>query len=92
MPDNHKPVHEVRVGSVKAAIWENPTDNGVRHNVTFERLYKSDDEWKQTQSFGRDDLLVLAKVADQAHTRKALEHANGRCELEDSSLLKNGVS
>jgi len=68
MPDKQKPVHEVRVGSVKAAIWENPTDNGARHNVTFERLYKSDDEWKQTQSFGRDDLLVLAKVADQAHT------------------------
>ena len=68
MPDKQKPVHEVRVGSVKAAIWENPPENGVRHNVTFERLYKSDDEWKQTQSFGRDDLLVLAKVADQAHT------------------------
>ena len=68
MPDKQKPVHEVRVGSVKAAIWENPTENGVRHNVSFERLYKSDDEWKQTQSFGRDDLLVLAKVADQAHT------------------------
>lgn len=43
MPDKQKPVHEVRVGSVKAAIWENPTENGVRHNVTFERLYKSDD-------------------------------------------------
>ncbi len=68
MPDKQKPVHEVRVGSVKAAIWENQTENGARHNVTFERLYKSDDEWKQTQSFGRDDLLVLAKVADQAHT------------------------
>ena len=68
MPDKQKPVHEVRVGSIKAAIWENPTESGARHNVTFERLYKSDDEWKQTQSFGRDDLLVLAKVADQAHT------------------------
>ena len=68
MPDKQKPVHEVRVGSVKAAIWENQTENGVRHNVTFERLYKSDDEGKQTQSFGRDDLLVLPKVADQSHT------------------------
>jgi hypothetical protein len=24
--------------------------------------------WKTTDSFGRDDLPVLAKVADQAHT------------------------
>ena len=68
MSEKQKPVHEVHVGSIKAAIWENTTENGARHNVTFERLYKSDDEWKQTQSFGRDDLLVLAKVADQAHT------------------------
>ena len=68
MSEKQTPVHDVRIGSIKAAIWENPSENGVRHNVTFERLYKSDDEWKQTQSFGRDDLLVLAKVADQAHT------------------------
>ena len=25
--------------------------------------------WKSTQSFGRNDLLLLAKVADQAHSR-----------------------
>ena len=29
---------------------------------------KDGSEWKQTESFGRDDLPVLAKVADQAHT------------------------
>lgn len=64
----NKPVHEVRLGVVKAAIWPNETDNGVRHNVTFQRLYKDGDEWKSTDSFGRDDLLLLAKVADEAHT------------------------
>ena len=30
---------------------------------------KKADQWKTTQSFGRNDLLVLAKVADQAHSR-----------------------
>lgn len=39
MPDKQKPVHEVRVGSLKAAIWENQTDNGMRHNVTLEILW-----------------------------------------------------
>ena len=63
-----KPVHEIRIGSVKALIWENQTDNGVRHNTTIERLYKDGDDWKATKSFGRDDLLVVAKIADQAHT------------------------
>ncbi len=63
-----KPVHEVRLGNIKAAIWENETSNGARHNVTFQRLYRQDAEWRTSDSFGRDDLLLLAKVADLAHT------------------------
>ena len=65
-----KPTHEVRIGAIKAAIWKNDTASGVRYNVTLSRIYKDkeDDQWKSTDSFGRDDLLVLAKVADTAHT------------------------
>ena len=67
---NQKPVEEVRIGRVKATVWRNGTDEQPRYNVTFSRLYKDDgDQWKSTQSFGRNDLLVLAKVADLAHTR-----------------------
>ena len=70
MTSNTKPVDEVRIGAVKAAIWRNETDNGSRFNVTFSRSYKdSEGEWKNTHSFRRDDLLVVAKVADQAHSR-----------------------
>ena len=64
-----KPVAEVRTGRVKAAIWRNETEGRTRHNVTFSRLYKDGEQWKTTQSFGSNDLLVLAKVADQAHSR-----------------------
>ena len=63
-----RPVHEVRLGRIKAAIWENPGENGVRHNVTITRIYKDDDGWKDTSSFGRDDLPLVAKVADLAHS------------------------
>jgi hypothetical protein len=63
-----KPVHEIRIGAIKAAIWANETTNGTRYNVTLSRLYKEDDQWASTSSFGRDDLLLVAKVADQAHT------------------------
>ena len=62
-----RPVHEVRLGVVKAAIWANDTDNGVRHNVTVSRIYKDGDEWKDSTSFGRDDLPLVAKVCDKAH-------------------------
>lgn len=63
-----KPVHEVRMGRIKAAIWENETQNGTRHNVTVSRLYRDDDGWKDSTSFGRDDLPLVSKVLDQAHT------------------------
>ena len=64
----NQPVHEVRLGAIKAAIWQNETDVGVRYNVTFERLYRDGEAWKSTGSFGRDDLLLLGKVADLAHS------------------------
>ena len=67
---NQKPIDEVRIGRVKATIWKNGTEDAPRYNVTFSRLYKDDDDkWQNTQSFGRNDLLTLAKVADLAHTR-----------------------
>lgn len=64
----NKPAHEVRMGAIKAAIWANDTQSGLRHNVTFQRLYKDGDSWKTTDSFGRDDLPLVAKVADRAHS------------------------
>lgn len=63
-----KPAHEIRLGRVKATIWENETEQGTRHNVTVSRLYKDGDEWKQSASFGREDLPLVAKVVDLAHT------------------------
>ena len=67
---NDKPVHEIRLGAIKVAIWKNETPNGARYNANFCRIYRDEKlkEWKRTESFGRDDLLVLAKVADEAHT------------------------
>jgi len=65
---NQQPVHEIRLGAVKATIWKNETSNGTRHNVQVAKLYKEDDEWKQTTSFGRDDLPLVSKVSDLAHS------------------------
>ena len=68
MKNKTQPIHEVRLGYIKAAVWKNETEAGVRYNVTVSRLYKDDDQWGSTESFGRDDLLLLAKVVDQAHS------------------------
>ena len=61
-----KPVNEIRMGAVKACVWANDTASGLRHNVTICRLYKDGDAWKETTSFGRDDLPLVVQVADRA--------------------------
>ena len=64
--ENNRPAHEIRLGRIKAAIWKNETEGGSsRHNVQFRRLYRDEktNEWRSADSFGRDDLLLLAEVA-----------------------------
>ena len=63
------PVHTVRIGGVKVAIWKNSTQNGPMYNCTLVRSYKNQQgEWAESQSLSRDDLLVAAKALDLAHT------------------------
>ena len=63
--EKSKPVHEIRLGRIRAAIWLNETENGPRYNVQLSRLYKDkSDKWKDSASFGREDLPLVAKVAD----------------------------
>ena len=62
------PVHEIRFGLIKASIWRNQTRVGDRHNVTVCRIYRNGDLWKESTHFGRDDLPLVAKVIDMAHT------------------------
>lgn len=68
MGNNTKPSKELRIGSVKATIWANETTAGTRHNVTLARLYREDDQWRSSDSLGRDDLLTAAKLLDLAHS------------------------
>ena len=70
---SNRPVHTIRYGTIRAAVWRNVVDLGAAsremYGVTFSRSYRDgDNQWKDSTSFGIDDLLVLAKVADEAHT------------------------
>jgi len=63
------PVKNLRLGRIKAAVWENESDNKKFYNVTFARTYRDEAQnFHDTDSFGRDDLPLVAKLADQAHT------------------------
>src|SRR5262245_54039721 len=65
---SNKPSHVVRYGGVKAVVWQNPTSNGPTFNVTVARTYRDGEEWKESSSFGADELLTLAKALNEAHT------------------------
>lgn len=68
----NRPVHTIRYGTLRAAIWKREVDLGNNsrpmYSVTFGRSYKDGTEWKDSSSFGPDDLLTLAKIADDAHS------------------------
>ena len=80
----HKPIHEIRLGAVRAAIWANESrPNDVWFSVTVSRLYKDGNDWKNSSSFRRDDLPVVAKIMDMAYAwiwdrQTGKSHANDR--------------
>lgn len=79
-----RPVAEVRLGRIKAVIWANAGEDGeVWHTVQLVRLYREGDRWQSTHSFRRNDLLLVAKVADLAHS-KVCELAAGTPDRESA--------
>ena len=64
----NRPAKEFRHRNLRATIWKNDTDKGVMYNVTLTRMYRDGEQWKDSQSFGFDDLMNLAKLLADAHT------------------------
>lgn len=65
----NRPFKELRSSGLKAVIWCNETTTGRMFNTTLVRVYKDEKgNWHETPSLGRDDLLLAAKLFDQAHT------------------------
>jgi hypothetical protein len=64
----NKPVHTVRHRNIKATVWKNDTSNGPMYNVTIVRSYRGDnEEWKDSHSFGYDDLMNVSALMYEAH-------------------------
>ena len=73
---DNKPVMRIRSGAVSASIFRKVGNNGQWFTVDVQRCYKgSDDQLHYTNSFGRDESLVAAKVLDMAHTWIVREEA-----------------
>lgn len=67
MQTTNKPVHEIRLGSIKAAIWRDQHSEKPRFNVSVTRIYKDGDKWKTSDYFGRDDLPKVGLVTQKAY-------------------------
>jgi hypothetical protein len=62
-----RPVYEARMGRVRASVWANQTENGIRFSVSVSRSYKdAGGNWKTATSFGREDLPLLGEVVRRA--------------------------
>ena len=63
-----RPVETLREGQLKAAIWQNESNNGKYHSVTVARTYKDQDgNLQDTSSFRAKDMLGLSELARRAH-------------------------
>ena len=58
------PVHKIRNGNVRVAIWRN--ESGF-FSVTHDRSFRKNDEWHRSTSYGRDDLPKLALALNNAY-------------------------
>lgn len=66
---------EVRVGTLKAAIWTNTNaDGSTGHSVTLSRRYRAKDGFKDSKSLNPTDLPAAAKLLEKAFDY-LVEHA-----------------
>jgi hypothetical protein len=63
-----KPAHTLRDGAIEVAIWRNESEKGPFFSVTHRRSYKQGDEWRDSDSYPKEDILPLCKQLDLAHT------------------------
>lgn len=61
------PVFTTRHRALKAAVWRNETENGPMYNTTLSRSYKDGETWKESSSFGFDDVLIVAELLRTCH-------------------------
>jgi len=53
-------------GLVKVTIWKNKSANGEFKTVSLNRSHMKDGEWKNTNSFGVNDIEKAISVLQQA--------------------------
>ena len=71
MTTSNQPFDRIHIGPIQAAIWRNTGNDGRSYySVTMEKRYRdASGNWQSTNSFHRDDMLVIGKVSDKVYDR-----------------------
>jgi hypothetical protein len=78
MSDANKPAASVTFFPISASIWRDERSEKVYYRTTISKLYKNSEGYSTTNTFDTNDLLLVAKVADQAHSEINKLRANDR--------------
>lgn len=62
------PVHVLRHGRLRAAVWHNPAGKGPMYTVTLTRSFRDGERWRDSTSFSFQDLPAAAKLLFDAHS------------------------
>ena len=72
-----KPIREYSLGKCKAAVFQGEYDGKPTYSVKFQKSYKKDDEWKNTDYFNLTDLRDLAALVNGMLTKQIKERIPG---------------
>lgn len=65
---NNQPFDTIRVGRIKATVWENENQQGgIFHSVTLARNFRDENnQWQETNTFSVDDMPRVRMASDKA--------------------------
>ncbi|MGJ8641393.1 MAG: hypothetical protein ACSHYA_18535 [Opitutaceae bacterium] len=63
------PIDTIRIGRIKATIWENEHEGKTYYNTTVTRSFKVGEEWRENNNFSTEDLPLLRLATDKAFER-----------------------
>ena len=66
--NGNKPVKKLKAKGISVSIFANESESAGKpyYKTTVQKFYKDGEEWKMTQSLGRDDLPIVRLLLDRA--------------------------
>lgn len=65
--DSRRPVWERRMGRITCSVWSQQNDQGKTwYSVSISRIYREDNSWKRSNSYGLNDLPLITRLSEMA--------------------------